>query len=65
MWYCGDRLKNIPAYWMIRGSNTRERKGEIQKLSMMNKLVKDVEKGVYIVNLPHLFYQKMDIETCP
>ena len=35
----------------------REMKGGIQKLSMMNKLVKNVEKGVLIVNLPHLLVQ--------
>ena len=35
----------------------REMKGGIQKLSMMNKLVKNVEKGVRIVNLPHLLVQ--------
>ena len=31
----------------------RETKGRIQKWSMMNKLVKNVEKGVRILNLPH------------
>ena len=35
----------------------REMKGEIQKSSKMNKLVKNVEKGVRIVNLPHLLVQ--------
>ena len=54
MWYCGDRLKNIPPYWMIRGSDMREMKVGIHKLSMMKKLVKNVEKGIRIVNLPHL-----------
>ena len=53
MWYCGDRLKNIPPYWMIIGSDMREMKGGIQKLSMMKKLVKILEKGVQIVKLPH------------
>ena len=57
MWYCGDRSKNIPPYWMIRGSDMREMKGGIQKLSTMKKLVKNVEKGVRIVNLPHLLVQ--------
>ena len=32
----------------------RYMKGGIQKLSMMKKLVKNVEKGVWIVNLTHL-----------
>ena len=32
----------------------REMKGGIQKLSMVKKLVKNVDKGVRIVNLPHL-----------
>ena len=32
-------------------------KGGIQKLSTMKKLVKNVEKGVRIVNLPHLLVQ--------
>ena len=54
MWYCGDRSKNIPPYRMIRGSDMREKKGVIQKLSMMKKLVKNSEQGVRIVNLPHL-----------
>ena len=31
----------------------KEMKGRIQKLSMMKKLVKNVDKGVRIVNLPH------------
>ena len=57
MWYCGDRLNNITAYWMIRGSYMREMKGGIQKLSMKNKLVKNVGKGVRIVNLTHLLVQ--------
>ena len=57
MWYCGDRSKNIPPYWMIRGSDMREMKVEIQKLSMMKKLAKQVDKGVRIVNLPHLLVQ--------
>ena len=35
----------------------RDTKGGIQKLSMMKKLVKTVEKGVRIVNLPHLLVQ--------
>ena len=35
----------------------REIKGGIHKLSMMNKLVKNIEKGVRIVNLPHLLVQ--------
>ena len=42
---------------MIRGSDIRDMKGGIQKLSLMNKLVKNVEKGVRIVNLPHLLVQ--------
>ena len=54
MCYCVSRLKNIPPYRMIRGSDIRDMKGGIQKLSLMNKLVKNVEKGVRIVNLPHL-----------
>ena len=57
MWYCGDRSKNIPPYMMIRGSDMREMKLGIQKLIMMNKLVKNVEKGVLIMNLPHLLVQ--------
>ena len=57
MWHCGDRLNNIPDYWMIRGSDMREMKGGIQKLSMMKELTKNVEKGVWIVNLPHLLVQ--------
>ena len=40
MWYCGDRSKNIPPYCMIRGSDMREMKGGVHKLSTMNKLVK-------------------------
>ena len=39
---------------MIRGSDERDMKVGIQKLSMTNKLVKNVKKGVWIVNLPHL-----------
>ena len=46
MWYCGNRSKNIPPYQMIRGSDMRDMKGGIQKFSMMNKLVKHIEKGV-------------------
>ena len=42
---------------MIRVSDMREMKGGIQKFSMMNKLVKNVEKGLRIVNLPHLLVQ--------
>ena len=57
VWYCDDRSNNISLYWIIIGSDIRERKGDIQKLSMMNKLVKNVEKGVRIVNLPHLLVQ--------
>ena len=57
MWYCGDRSNNIPPYWMIRGSDMRKMKGGIQKFSMMKKLVKMLEKGVRIVNLPHLLVQ--------
>ena len=40
MWYCGNRSKNLPSYWMIRVSDMREMKVRIQKLSMMKKLVK-------------------------
>ena len=57
MWYCCDRSKIIPPYWMIRGSDMREMKGGIQKFSMMKKLVKHLEKGVRIVNIPHLLVQ--------
>ena len=57
MWYHGDGSKNIPPYRMIRGSDTREMNGGIHRLSMMKKLVKNVEKGVRIVNLPHLLVQ--------
>ena len=57
MWYCVNRSKNIPPYWMIRGSDIREMKGGIQKFSMMKKLVNNLEKGVRIVNLPHLIVQ--------
>ena len=42
---------------MIRGSDMIEMKGGIKKLIMMNKLVKNVEKGVKIVNLLHLLVQ--------
>ena len=35
----------------------REIKGGIQKLSTMKKLLKNVDKGVRIVNLPHLLVQ--------
>ena len=42
MWYCGNRSKNIPPYWMIRGSDMREMKVGIHKLSMMKKFVKNV-----------------------
>ena len=67
MWYCGNRSKNIPPYRKMRGSDMREMKGGIQKLSMMNQLVKNVEKGVQIVNLPHILVQNWiwNIETCP
>ena len=41
----------------MRGSDMREMKGGIQKLSTMKKLVKNVEKGVHIVNLTHLLVQ--------
>ena len=54
MWYCGDRSKNVPPYWVIRGSDMIDMKGGIQKLIMINKLVKNVEKGVWILNLPRL-----------
>ena len=57
MWNHGDGSKNIPPYRMIRGSDMREMNGGIYKLSMMKKLVKNVEKGVRIVNLPHLLVQ--------
>ena len=57
MWYCDDRSNNIPPYWMIRGSDMREMKGGIQRLSTMKKLVKNVEKGVRIVNLPYIIFQ--------
>ena len=39
---------------MIRGSDMKDMKGGIQKLSMIMKLMKNAEKGVRIVNLPHL-----------
>ena len=52
--YSGNRSKNISPYRMIRGSDMREMKGGIQKLSTIEKLVKSVEKGVQIINLPHL-----------
>ena len=35
----------------------RDMKGGIQRLSMMKKLAKNVEKVVLIVNLPHLLVQ--------
>ena len=35
----------------------REMKGGIQELSLMKKLVKNVDKGVRIVNLYHLLVQ--------
>ena len=57
MWYLGNRSKNIPPYWMIRGSDMRKMKGGIQKFSMTKKLVNFLEKGLGIVNLPHLFVQ--------
>ena len=57
MWYCGDRSKNIPPYQIIRGSDMRDMKEGIQELIMMNKLVKNIEKLVHIVNLPHILVQ--------
>ena len=42
---------------MIRGSDTREMKGGIQKLSMMKKLAKNAENRVRIVNLPNPIVQ--------
>ena len=39
---------------MIRVSDMRDIKVGIQKLSTMKKLVKNAEKGIRIVNLPHL-----------
>ena len=57
MWHCGDTSKNIPPYRMIRGSNMREMKVGIQKLSMMKKLVRNLEKLERIVNLHHLLVQ--------
>ena len=42
---------------MIRGSDMKDMKGGIQKLSMIMKLMKNAEKGVRIVNLPHLIVQ--------
>ena len=42
---------------MIRGSDERDMKVEIQKLSMTNKWVKNVKKRVRIVNLPHILVQ--------
>ena len=57
MCYCGDRSKNIPPYLMTRGSDMKDMKGGIQKLSMVKKSVKNIEKGVRIVNLPHLLVQ--------
>ena len=58
MWYCGNRSKNIPPYRMVRGYDMREMKRGIQKLSTMKKLAKNVERGVRILNLPHLLVQK-------
>ena len=57
IWYCGNRLNNIPSYRMIKGSDMIEMKGGIHKLSMMKKLVKNVDKGVRILNLPRLLIQ--------
>ena len=57
MWYCEDRSKNVPPYWVNRCSDMIEMKGGIQKLIMINKLVKNVEKGVWILNLPCLLVQ--------
>ena len=54
MWYCGDRSKNIPPYRIITGNDLRYVKSGSQKLSMMKKLVKHVERAAHIVNLPHL-----------
>ena len=65
MWYCGNRLKNIPPYRMIRGSDMREMKGDIQKLSTIKKFVENVEKGVHIVNLPHLLFQNWTSRKLP
>ena len=59
MWYCGDGSNNILPYWMIRGSDMIEMKGGIQKLIMMKKLVKNVEKGVRIVDLIHILVQNL------
>ena len=42
---------------MIRGSDMREMKIWIQKLCMMKKEVNNLDKGVRIVNLPHLLFQ--------
>ena len=42
---------------MIRGSDTRYTNAVIHKLNMMKKLAKKIEKGVQVVNLPHLIVQ--------
>ena len=64
MWYCVDRSKNIPTYWMIRGSDMREMKGEIQKSSKMNKLVKKRREGSTDCEPTSYTCSNFDIETC-
>ena len=43
MWYCGDILKNIPTYRLLKADDVKGMKGGKQKISNMRSLVRHVE----------------------
>lgn len=60
MWYCGDIPKNIPPYRMLRSCDLKHLNSGKSTLSMMRRVMKQVERAVTIVNQPHLIKQYMN-----
>ena len=58
-WYCGNRSKGIPPYRVLKGCDVLDVKSGKQKLTNMKGLMRCVEKGARIVNLPHLVKRNM------
>ena len=59
-WYCGNVSKGIPPYRLLRAWDLRHIKSGKSMLSQMRKVMKCMEKGVEIVNLPGLIKGKME-----
>ena len=58
-WYCGNSVKGIPPYKVLRSWDVTNGKCDKQKLSQMRKLMCYVEKGAVLVNQPLLVKSRM------